>query len=160
MTDIEQREELKAAASSAQPYMLRELTLPSRRRGAGAPGWLAPVAAVIAVIAVIVSVQVIFRAIPATPNDNRSGVGSRSGGRIAIGPDGFLYMTVGDRDAGGSFPWRVAQTLDTHLGKILRLTLDGKPAPVGRDHLLQCGIRQCRRRGHPLAQTAKPRSRR
>jgi glucose/arabinose dehydrogenase len=74
-------------------------------------------------------IQVIFRAIPATPNDNRSGVGSRSGGRIAIGPDGFLYMTVGDRDGGGAFPWRVAQTLDTHLGKILRLTLDGKPAP-------------------------------
>lgn len=69
MTDIEQRlrEELKAAASSAQPYMLRELTLPSRRRGAGAPGWLAPVAAVIAVIAVIVGVQVIFRAARSGP---------------------------------------------------------------------------------------------
>ncbi|MEO8301014.1 MAG: PQQ-dependent sugar dehydrogenase [Rhizomicrobium sp.] len=74
-------------------------------------------------------VKVIFRARPQTPNDNRTGVGSRSGGRMAIGPDGYLYITVGDRDTGGSFPWRVAQTLDTHLGKILRITQDGKAAP-------------------------------
>ncbi|PZS40196.1 MAG: hypothetical protein DLM62_04145 [Pseudonocardiales bacterium] len=64
MTDIEQhlREELKAAASRAQPYMLRDLALPPRRRGAGAARWLAPAAAVIAVIAIIVGAQVIFRA--------------------------------------------------------------------------------------------------
>jgi hypothetical protein len=64
MTDIEQRlrEELKAAASGAQPYMLRELALPPRRRGPAAGRWLAPVAAVIAVIAIIVGAQVIFRA--------------------------------------------------------------------------------------------------
>ena len=74
-------------------------------------------------------VKVIFRAIPATPNDARNGVGSRSGGRLAIGPDGYLYITIGDRDAGTAFPWRVAQTLDTHLGKIIRITRDGKPAP-------------------------------
>ncbi|HEX3754894.1 MAG TPA: PQQ-dependent sugar dehydrogenase [Rhizomicrobium sp.] len=75
------------------------------------------------------NVKVIFRAIPQTPNDNKNGVGSRSGGRLAIGRDGFLYITIGDRDAGGSFPWRVAQTLDTDLGKIIRITMDGKPAP-------------------------------
>lgn len=74
-------------------------------------------------------VQVIFRTRPQTPNDNKSGVGSRSGGRIAIGPDGYLYITIGDRDAGGSFPWLVAQTLDTDLGKIIRITKNGKPAP-------------------------------
>jgi glucose/arabinose dehydrogenase len=73
-------------------------------------------------------VKVIFRTVPQTPNDS-SGVGSRSGGRLAIGRDGFLYITVGDRDMGGSFPWRVAQTLDTDLGKIIRITMDGKPAP-------------------------------
>jgi hypothetical protein len=69
MTDIEQRlrEELKAAASTAQPYMLRELALPPRRRRAGVSGWLAPVTAVIAVIAVIVGVQVIFRAARSGP---------------------------------------------------------------------------------------------
>jgi glucose/arabinose dehydrogenase len=74
-------------------------------------------------------VQVIWRAVPGTPNDARSGVGSRSGGRMVLGRDGFLYITIGDRDAGSSFPWRVAQTLDTHLGKIVRITRDGKPAP-------------------------------
>jgi hypothetical protein len=69
MTDIEQRlrDELKAAASSAQPYMLRELALPPRRRGARAARWLAPVTAVIAVIAVIVGVQLIFGAARSGP---------------------------------------------------------------------------------------------
>jgi glucose/arabinose dehydrogenase len=74
-------------------------------------------------------VKVIFKARPQTPNDNRAGVGSRGGGRMVMGPDGYLYITVGDRDAGGSYPWQVAQNLDTHLGKILRITTDGKPAP-------------------------------
>jgi glucose/arabinose dehydrogenase len=74
-------------------------------------------------------VKVIFQARPQTPNDARSGVGTRSGGRLAIGKDGFVYVTIGDRDTGSSFPWRVALTLDTHLGKIIRLTQDGKPAP-------------------------------
>ena len=74
-------------------------------------------------------VKVIFRARPQTPNDSRSGVGTRSGGRLTIGKDGFLYVTIGDRDTGSSFAWRVAQTLDTHLGKVLRITKDGKAAP-------------------------------
>ena len=74
-------------------------------------------------------VKVIFQARPQTPNDSRTGVGSRSGGRLAIGKDGYLYITIGDRDTGGQRAWRVAQTLDTHLGKILRITQDGKPAP-------------------------------
>ena len=74
-------------------------------------------------------VKVIFKARPQTPNDNRTGIGSRSGGRMVMGKDGYLYITIGDRDTGGSYPWLVAQTLDTHLGKILRITTDGKPAP-------------------------------
>lgn len=75
-------------------------------------------------------VTTIWRSIPSTPNDAHSGFGSRSGGRIALGPkDGYLYVILGDRDAGTSTPWRVAQTLDTHLGKVVRITRDGKPAP-------------------------------
>jgi len=75
-------------------------------------------------------VTTIWRSIPSTPNDAHTGFGSRSGGRIALGPkDGYLYVILGDRDAGTSTPWRVAQTLDTHLGKVVRITRDGKPAP-------------------------------
>src|ERR1700722_1062570 len=74
-------------------------------------------------------VKIIFRAHPQTPNDARAGVGTRSGGRIAIGKDGYLYVTIRDRDTGSSFPWRVAQTLDTDLGKVIRITRDGAPAP-------------------------------
>jgi glucose/arabinose dehydrogenase len=56
------------------------------------------------------------------------------GSRLLWLPDGTLLMSVGD---GGNPPQRVgamlareqAQNLQTHLGKVLRLTEDGKPAP-------------------------------
>jgi len=47
-----------------------------------------------------------------------------NGGRIAFGPDGMLYATVGD----GGFPER-AQDPSSLNGKILRITPDGDPAP-------------------------------
>ena len=96
-------------------------------------------------------VKVIFRNHPQTPNDSRSGVGTRSGGRIAFGKDGYIYMTVGDRDAGSSFPWRVAQTLDTDLGKIIRITRDGQPAP---GNPFPASRKRCRKSG-PSASAAR-----
>jgi len=72
----------------------------------------------------IADVTVIFRAIPALPVKNFS---MKQGGRIAIGHDHNLYVAIGDRDTGT--PWDVAQKLDNHLGKTIRITSAGRPAP-------------------------------
>jgi len=74
-------------------------------------------------------VKVLLKTLPFAPNDQTLSAGTKTGGRIAIGPDGFLYVTTGDRDNAGTRPWPVAQYLDTHLGKVLRITKDGAPAP-------------------------------
>ena len=44
--------------------------------------------------------------------------------RIAFGPDGFLYLTSGDRQK-----FDPAQDMGGNLGKVLRLTAEGAPAP-------------------------------
>jgi len=54
---------------------------------------------------------------------------SQSGARIAIDPkDGNLFVSVGDRSTGDPIPLQ-AQQRDTHLGKIVHITPEGKPAP-------------------------------
>ncbi len=72
----------------------------------------------------LVDAKVIFRAQPAMPSKR---LGGKTGGRIAIGPDGNLFVTIGDRS--DSPPWDVAQRMDTDLGKIIHITPDGAPAP-------------------------------
>src|SRR5882672_11697464 len=53
------------------------------------------------------------------------GKGGQEGGQIAFSPDGqYLFLTVGDRQR-----FTPAQDPNQPEGKILRLTLDGKPAP-------------------------------
>jgi aldose sugar dehydrogenase len=62
--------------------------------------------------------------------------GANRGGRIAIGRDGNIFMTVGD--GAGTPPWDMAQKLDNTIGKMIHVTPDGKPAP-GNPFLGQAG---------------------
>ena len=65
----------------------------------------------------LTDVRVIFRALPTYRN------GLHFGSRLGFGPDGKLYITLGDRFDRRNRP-RV-QTLDNHLGKIIRINPDG-----------------------------------
>jgi glucose/arabinose dehydrogenase len=62
--------------------------------------------------------EVLWRQLP-------RGKAGQEGGQIAFSPDGqYLFLTVGDRQR-----FTPAQDPNQPEGKILRLTLDGKPAP-------------------------------
>ncbi len=52
--------------------------------------------------------------------------GNHNGGNVTIGPDGYLYIGMGDGGDGGD-PQRRALNVSTHLGKILRID----PTPSG-----------------------------
>ncbi len=62
--------------------------------------------------------EVLWRQLP-------TGKGGQEGAQIAFSPDGqYLFLAVGDRQR-----MTPAQDPNQPVGKILRLTLDGKPAP-------------------------------
>jgi glucose/arabinose dehydrogenase len=63
--------------------------------------------------------EVIWRQLP-------KGKGGQEGAQVAFSPDGqYLFLAVGDRQR-----MTPAQDINQPVGKILRLTLDGKPAPA------------------------------
>ena len=62
-------------------------------------------------------VKVIFRALPVYDGDKHFG------SRLAFGPDGKLFITLGERSDTPMRPQ--AQQLDSHMGKIIRINPDG-----------------------------------
>ncbi|MBC7807173.1 MAG: PQQ-dependent sugar dehydrogenase [Akkermansiaceae bacterium] len=62
-------------------------------------------------------VNVVWRA-------NVTAAGGHPGGRIAFGPDGYVYISSGERQQGAP-----ALDLTKTIGKIIRITTDGQPAP-------------------------------
>ena len=66
----------------------------------------------------LADVNVIFRAEPATEG------GLHFGSRIAIAPDGALFLTTGERNLKAA-----AQDLSNHLGKVFRVRADGTAPP-------------------------------
>ncbi|QJR10812.1 Aldose sugar dehydrogenase YliI [Usitatibacter rugosus] len=78
------------------------------------------------------NVKVIFQALPTYKGDKHFG------SRLAFGPDGMLYLTLGERS---DTPMRkLAQQLDNHMGKVLRLKPDGTAAD-GNPFATQAGAK-------------------
>jgi hypothetical protein len=78
---------------------------------------------------------------------------NHNGGQLQLGPDGFLYVSVGDGGGGGD-PLGAGQSLDTLLGKLLRIEpRPGESPPyaippgnpfatvTGRDEIWALGLR-------------------
>jgi glucose/arabinose dehydrogenase len=84
----------------------------------------------------------------AHPYDNHNG------GMLAFGPDGYLYIGLGDGGSGGD-PGNRAQNVNTLLGKILRINVNGSTSAhnylfpssnpyvgrTGRNEIWQIGLR-------------------
>jgi glucose/arabinose dehydrogenase len=80
--------------------------------------------------------------------------GNHQSGKLAFGPDGYLYASVGDGGGGGD-PFRTGQDLTQLRGKILRLDVDGaapyaipptnpflgSPDPAVRQEIWDYGLR-------------------
>lgn len=69
----------------------------------------------------IENARVIYRATPAFPSE------LHYGSRLVFDREGFLFVSTGERSDKRSRPQ--AQQLNSALGKVLRITREGKPAP-------------------------------
>ncbi|MET0335771.1 MAG: PQQ-dependent sugar dehydrogenase [Rhizobacter sp.] len=77
-------------------------------------------------------VSVILRTSPTYDGDKHYG------SRLAFGPDGMLYVTMGERSDLATRPQ--AQAMDSHLGKILRIKPDGS-VPADNPFVGRAGAR-------------------
>jgi glucose/arabinose dehydrogenase len=77
-------------------------------------------------------VRVIFRAVPTYDGT------LHFGSRLAFGPDGMLYITLGERSDPSTRP--LAQHMDADLGKIIRIAPDGS-VPKDNPFVGQAGAR-------------------
>ena len=92
------------------------------------------------------AVRVIYQAMPSYDGDKHFG------SRLAFGPDGMLYVTLGERSDTPMRPQ--AQQLASDMGKILRLTADGS-IPAGNPFADSAGARKAIwSRGHRNVQAA------
>jgi len=79
---------------------------------------------------------------------------NNNGGDLNFGPDGYLYIALGDGGSGGD-PGNRAQNLTLELGKILRIDIDtgvlygippdnpyAQPGQMGLDEIWASGLRQ------------------
>ena len=64
---------------------------------------------------------------------DHSTYGNHNGGQLQFGPDGRLYIGLGDGGGGGD-PFEAGQDLGTHLGKILRINPTGRPFRAPRSN--------------------------
>ena len=82
---------------------------------------------------------------------------NHNGGWLGVGPDGMLYVASGDGGGSGD-PNNNAQSLETLLGKFLRIRTDGSVPPdnpfvgvAGRDEIWAYGLRNPFRAGFDRA---------
>jgi glucose/arabinose dehydrogenase len=62
--------------------------------------------------------------------------GNHNGGALAFGPDGYVYIALGD---GGSATAQSAQNTDNVYGSILRIDVDGDPYDIPADNPFAAG---------------------
>jgi len=104
-----------------------------------------------------------YRASATNPNRVQAGSGrtlltirqpfaNHNGGMIAFGPDGYLYIGMGDGGSGGD-PGNRAQSTSTLLGKILRIDVNGRTGslpyriPATNPYVGKAGLDQIWQRG-------------